>query len=1082
MGSQQERIQNALAQMSSKPTPDIDFTVHTNEDGSKISTQERAVKEVQAPAMQPPTDDQFWSSVDPTKPDIAFLKNHFYREGRLHDHQALFILHQATEILKNEPNLLNVDAPITVCGDIHGQYFDLMKLFEVGGNPADTRYLFLGDYVDRGYFSIECVLYLWSLKIWYPNTLFLLRECKHKYSESIYDACMDSFCALPLAAIMNKQFLCIHGGLSPELNTLDDLRRIDRFREPPTHGLMCDILWADPLEDFGNEKSSDAFMHNHVRGCSYFFTYTAACQFLERNNLLSIIRAHEAQDAGYRMYRKTKTTGFPSVMTIFSAPNYLDVYNNKAAVLKYENNVMNIRQFNCTPHPYWLPNFMDVFTWSLPFVGEKITDMLIAILNICSKEELEEEEEEEAAAEAAAIAAANQKITEVEVEPSAPVVDVGVVEGDSQDSIQAPTIITTNNQDEAMAAAATSDLRRQIVKNKIMAVGKMARVFSLLREESEKVSELKALHNTNKLPSGQLALGAEGIKEAIENFDDAKKSDIENERLPPELVDADIDAPASPALSSPGTPTNTDEPLQYSAANGLTFDRTYKYNRAWTLTVIRLHTFNAIQKRTSCKTAVTGFLENVAYSETAMSEEVKELEIVFDSKADIKVAHDSSRAPVMSTRGVNNLNGVRGKLEAFDAVLKDSYHPSKNPTGIINAGVAENGLMSDEIIKFYNDNFKLDKFDLSYGNGFSCSRELAAAMAVFYNDTLKPVDQIKPEHIVAGVGMSAVNGQLSWYLCEPGEGILIGAPYYNGFDIELRAQSQVEPIEVHFPEDVHPLSLAGVDEYERALLNARARGITSRAILIASPQNPLGWIITRDVLIAYGRLAERYNLHLISDEIYALSVFSSDDVPNPPPFVSSASIDWSAEGVDPARVHVLVGASKDFASNGLRIGALISQYNADLVGGVTSSSVLMKLSSASEVLWLSLLSDKTFLNWYINENQRRLAGSYAKVTKWCRHMGIPYEKACAGFFFLIDLREFLPSRNDKGELLSSDMDKLGELNKRLIGNKVLFNPGTSYHHRTVGVFRITHSLYPHTQDLALERAEEVLLQTKKENA
>jgi len=125
-----------------------------------------------------------------------------------------------------------------------------------------------------------------------------------------------------------------------------DVHQIDRFREPPTHGLMCDILWADPLEEFGQEKTNDFFIHNHVRGCSYFFSYPAACAFLEKNNLLSIIRAHEAQDAGYRMYRKTRTTGFPSVMTIFSAPNYLDVYNNKAAVLKYENNVMNIRQFS----------------------------------------------------------------------------------------------------------------------------------------------------------------------------------------------------------------------------------------------------------------------------------------------------------------------------------------------------------------------------------------------------------------------------------------------------------------------------------------------------------------------------------------------------------------------------------------------------------------------------------------------------------------------------------------------------------------------------------------------------------------
>ncbi|KAK4697573.1 hypothetical protein P7C71_g529, partial [Lecanoromycetidae sp. Uapishka_2] len=176
-------------------------------------------------------------------------------------------------------------------------------------------------------------------------------------------------------------------------------------------------------------------------------------------------------------------------MTIFSAPNYLDVYNNKAAVLKYENNVMNIRQFNCTPHPYWLPNFMDVFTWSLPFVGEKITDMLIAILNTCSKEELDESSE-----------------------PKTP----------SEAQVSPPL------EKEAESA----DAKRRAIKNKILAIGRLSRVFQVLREESERVTELKTASG-GKLPAGTLMLGAEGIKQAIHNFEDARKVDLQNERLPP---------------------------------------------------------------------------------------------------------------------------------------------------------------------------------------------------------------------------------------------------------------------------------------------------------------------------------------------------------------------------------------------------------------------------------------------------------------------------------------------------------------------------------------------------------------------
>ncbi|KAI9334708.1 Serine/threonine-protein phosphatase 2B catalytic subunit [Obelidium mucronatum] len=493
------------------PRKDIDFTVHYLDTGEKVSTRERITKDVEAPAVFLPTAAQFFSQKDGTKPDLAFLKSHFLKEGRLTEDQALSIINRGTELLKKEPTLLDVAAPITVCGDVHGQFFDLVKLFEVGGDPATTRYLFLGDYVDRGYYSIECVLYLWSVKIWYPDSIFLLRgnhecrhltdyftfklECKHKYSEKVYEACLESFCALPLAAVMNKQFLCIHGGLSPELQTLDDLRNINRFREPPTHGIMCDLLWADPLEDFGQERTNEFFVHNGVRGCSYFFSYHAACAFLEKNGLLSIIRAHEAQDAGYRMYRKTRTTGFPSVITIFSAPNYLDVYNNKAAVLKYENNVMNIRQFNCSPHPYWLPNFMDVFTWSLPFVGEKITDMLLAILSICSKEELED-------------------------------------------------------GSNALEELSEQEARKMVIKNKIMAIGRMARVFNVLREEKEKISELKGLMGTSQLPAGTLALGAEGIKAAINTFDQAKQADRDNEKLPPMKDGKAMPAPAAPVFGT----------------------------------------------------------------------------------------------------------------------------------------------------------------------------------------------------------------------------------------------------------------------------------------------------------------------------------------------------------------------------------------------------------------------------------------------------------------------------------------------------------------------------------------------------
>ncbi|KAH3683700.1 hypothetical protein WICPIJ_005319 [Wickerhamomyces pijperi] len=532
-----------------KPSgPTKDLTVQTLQDGRTVKTTDRIIKRVPAITNLKPTDAQVFHA-DTGLPNIPFLKDHFLREGRLSSDQVLKILDMANGIFAKEANLLEVQSPITICGDIHGQYYDLIKLFEVGGDPSTTPYLFLGDYVDRGMYSIECLLYLYAIKITYPTTFFMLRgnhecrhltsyftfktECLHKYSRDIYNAVCNSFNHLPLAALMNGQYFCVHGGISPDLQTPHDVNRIDRFREPPTRGLFCDLLWSDPLENYDEELDGAAFTPNDLRGCSYAYSFKAVSSFLQRNNLLSVIRAHEVQDAGYRMYRKSDTTGFPTLLTLFSAPNYTDTYKNKGAILKYGSNTMNIRQFNFSPHPYHLPDYKDVFTWSLPFVAEKVTDILVSVLNICTEEELDEE----------------LSVNEVKrIERIHDQITVEMYDDEENDQYQdakesvVASPIKTKLPELPTAEAAEGDTEdesdpqiviKRALRNKILAIGRVSRMFAILRAESENVDKLKSLHG-GTLPRGLLLGGSESIKEQL-TFEQARTADLDNEKLPPSL-------------------------------------------------------------------------------------------------------------------------------------------------------------------------------------------------------------------------------------------------------------------------------------------------------------------------------------------------------------------------------------------------------------------------------------------------------------------------------------------------------------------------------------------------------------------
>jgi len=279
----------------------------------------------------------------------------------LHKKYLWMLLFRVKEILKALPTLVDVQVPedreITVCGDTHGQFYDVLNIYKINGYPsAENPYLFNGDFVDRGSFSVEVIVGFLAWKAFNPNCMHLTRgnheaksmnklygfegEVVAKYDSKTYDIFCDIFCCLPLVYVLNSKVMVCHGGLfSKDGVTLKDIKAVDRIREPPDEGIMCELLWSDPHPQNGRHPSK--------RGVGCGFGPDVAHKFLNDNGLTHLVRSHEMKQNGYEEEAQGR------VITIFSAPNYCDQMGNKGAFIRFNGKEMKPKftQFDAVEHP-----------------------------------------------------------------------------------------------------------------------------------------------------------------------------------------------------------------------------------------------------------------------------------------------------------------------------------------------------------------------------------------------------------------------------------------------------------------------------------------------------------------------------------------------------------------------------------------------------------------------------------------------------------------------------------------------------------------------------------------------------------